>query len=117
MSKANKNGEPSEKGTDGRDKKSGQFAKGWKGGPGNPWASKTLHFRTMVLETVTDEDMVAVIQELTKQAKLGKPWAVKEFFDRVIGKASQPLEVDASVDSAETRELLVKYLRDGLKAA
>lgn len=89
----------------------GRFLKGCKAGPGNPYNKQMQEFRSVLMGAVTHADMLEVMAALLKHAKAGRPWAVKEFFDRVVGKASQPLEVDAEVDTIETRELLVKWLQ------
>lgn len=90
----------------------GRFLKGCKAGPGNPYNAQMQEFRSVLMNAVTHEDMVAVMEMLIVKAKAGKPWAVKEFFDRVVGKASQPFEVDVDVDTALTREMLRDWLMD-----
>ncbi len=47
----------------------------------------------MLAESVTAEDIRAVLTVLVEKAKAGEPWAVKEFLDRTLGKADQRLEV------------------------
>ena len=47
----------------------------------------------MLAETVTAEDIRAVLTVLVEKAKAGQPWAVKEFLDRTLGKYDQRLEV------------------------
>jgi hypothetical protein len=42
-------------------------------------------------EAVTDDDMRAVVAALVAAAKRGESWAVKEVFDRTVGK---PVEAD-----------------------
>ena len=67
-------------------KPNGTFARGNKGGTGNPYARKVASLRNLFYETVTDEDMKAIIQRLVADAKDGDPIARKELFNRMIGK-------------------------------
>ncbi len=105
------NGDPSLADGEGRNDADGRFTAGNRFSKGNPHSKAVNHFRSLILDAVSDADMNAVVLKLVKLAKAGEPWAVKEFFDRVVGKASQPLEVDADVDTAETRDMLVKWLK------
>jgi hypothetical protein len=86
---------PSPNGTNGRNTR-GQFTKGNPGGPGNPIHSRMAYFRATLLSTVTQEDVRAVALKLTACAKAGEPWAVKEFLDRVMGRAPQTVELIGS---------------------
>ena len=75
----------------------GTFAKGNKGGTGNPYARKTASLRNLFYETATDEDMKVIIQRLVADAKDGDPVARKELFNRMIGKpvdSPHPDELD-----------------------
>jgi hypothetical protein len=74
----------------GRDAR-GRFASGNKGGPGNPYAARVGRWRAIMTEAVTDDDMRAVVAALVAAAKRGESWAVKEVFDRTVGK---PVEAD-----------------------
>lgn len=47
----------------------------------------------MLAETVTAEDIRAVLSVLVEKAKAGQLWAIKELLDRTLGKAYQRLEV------------------------
>jgi hypothetical protein len=77
----------------GRDTR-GRFASGNKGGPGNPYAARVGRWREIMTEAVTDDDMRAVVAALVTAAKRGESWAVKEVFDRTVGK---PVEADLVV--------------------
>ncbi len=77
----------------GRDTR-GRFAFGNKGGPGNPYAARVGRWREIMTDAVTDEDMRAVVAALVAAAKRGESWAVKEVFDRTVGK---PVEADLVV--------------------
>lgn len=93
-------------GTNGRDPKTGQFLKGWKGGPGNPHAQKVAHFRSLILDATTDEDILAVWGRLVEEAKDGKPWAVKELWERLFGKAKATVEVQQKEAPGDPFDLL-----------
>jgi len=54
----------------GRDS-SGRFCRGNQGGPGNPFARKTAALRQALLDTVTAEDLQAIVRQLIQQAKEG----------------------------------------------
>jgi len=69
----------------------GRFAKGNRGGPGNPHARKVGELRSALLRAVSPEDLQVVVEKLVKQAKGGNIPAAKELLDRVLGRA---LEVD-----------------------
>ncbi len=69
----------------------GRFASGNKGGPGNPYAARVGRWRAIMTEAVTDDDLRAVVAALVAAAKRGESWAVKEVFDRTVGK---PVEAD-----------------------
>lgn len=77
---------PSPNGTNGRDEL-GRFANGNAGGPGNPHAASVARFRRVLLEAVTDADMLEVVGVLVERAKAGDRWAVCELLDRCCGKA------------------------------
>jgi hypothetical protein len=64
----------------------GQFKPGNKGGPGNPFAGKVAHFRTAVLECVTDEDLHGIVKSLVQMAKDGHWQAAKLILSYAIGK-------------------------------
>ena len=75
---------------DGRDS-SGRFARGNKGGPGNPFARKVGQLRSALLETVTEDDMRAVAAKLVQMARGGNLPAIRELLERMLGK---PIEAD-----------------------
>lgn len=90
---------PSPNGNNGRDK-SGKFAKGNPGGPGNPHARQIAKFRAAALncEAAKPENVEAVMAVLLRKALDGDMAAIKEYLDRVVGKATQPVEADVSVN-------------------
>jgi hypothetical protein len=68
---------------------SGQFAKGNAGGPGNPHGKRVADLRAALLEAVTPEDIRAVAHALVRRAKMGEVQAIRELFDRLLGKPQQ----------------------------
>lgn len=69
----------------------GRFVRGNAGGPGNPHAKHVGALRAALLEAVTPEDFKAIAAALVSAAKRGEAWAVRELFDRTLGK---PVEAD-----------------------
>ena len=81
---------PSPNGANGRDGR-GRFAAGNGGGPGNPYATAVGRLRTALLVAVTEKDLTAVARALIEKAKGGDVAAIRELFDRVLGR---PIEAD-----------------------
>jgi hypothetical protein len=79
-----------------------------------------LDFKKVFQQAVSHKDMVAIAKKLVKKAKAGDVKAAKEVLDRCMGKAEQPVRVDATLDVKHpepiTAEQLQKML-DDLKAA
>jgi hypothetical protein len=94
--------------SDGRDK-AGRFAKGNKGGPGNPFFNRQKAYRTAILEAVTPEEVVAVMHTLIAKAQEGDVAAIKEVFDRTVGK-SVPVFTDL-VDALNDATTIHQRLR------
>jgi len=74
--------------SDGRDSR-GRFTQGNPGGPGNPDTKRTAELRSTIREAVTPEDMAEVMGVLIEKAKAGELAAIRELFDRTIGKATE----------------------------
>lgn len=74
------------------------------GGPGNPHARAVAAWREALFNAITPADVEAVILILKAKACAGESWAVREFLDRVFGKASQ------TVDLTSSQGLLKTYL-------
>ena len=70
----------------------GQFVKGWRGGPGSPYVRQVATWRA-AMATVSEDDLLAVVQKLVQEAKAGQPWAVRELLDRCLGKFHQTTEI------------------------
>jgi len=88
----------------GKDPVTGKFLKGHRYGKlgGSPTAIAVGRHRQIMLACVTEEDTIAVIRKLVECAKKGEGWAIKEFCDRLLGKAHQTIE--AAITTTTTPE-------------
>src|SRR5437868_13316667 len=69
----------------------GRWAKGNKGGPGNPFARRVAALRKVILDRVSEEDLLAITEALLVRAKEGSVTAAKLLLAYAIGKpASAP---------------------------
>ena len=101
-------------GEDGRDKKSGRFVKGWRGGPGNPYVSKTAKLRQAIFDVVTPKEMRAIAVKLLALAKEGDIEAAELIMDRTLGKADgHATEVNVTYAVAQN-VAIVNSLRQSL---
>lgn len=80
---------PLPNGSNGRDSQ-GRFAPGNPGGPGNPHARHVGCLRSALLSSVTEEDMRAIAKQLTEKVKSGDLRAIKELFNRTLGRPTSP---------------------------
>src|SRR6202158_54781 len=78
----------------GRDTR-GRYATGNPGGPGNPFARRVAQLRSILLETVTDEELRIVAGQLMVKAKFGDLAAIKLLFQYVLGKPAATVNPDA----------------------
>ena len=81
-----------------RDSK-GRFLPGNPGGPGNPQARNVATWRGALAASVSADDVAEVTRKLLEAARAGEPWAVKEFFDRCLGKPHVQIDLTADVDT------------------
>jgi len=92
----------------GRDS-SGRFSKGNKGGLGNPFARKTAALRQAMLDTVTAEDLQAIVRQLIQQAREGDVSAARLVFSYTIGKPDKAVDPD-TLDTQEFQQLQNSYV-------
>lgn len=88
---------------EGRDRSTGRFVKGWKGGPGNPLAARVHEYRVAIFNAVTTEDVADVMRTMLKSAKDGDVAAAKVILERTAGK---PLEETVEPSDNDARRLL-----------
>ncbi len=93
----------------------GQFAKGNRGGPGNPYLTRQHELRTAMMNAVTAKDMESAFRKLVELAHEGDVQAMKLLFAYTVGRAPD-FEVDvaprASLDPTRlTPDELVAFLR------
>jgi hypothetical protein len=72
----------------------GQFAKGNKGGPGNPFARQVAALRKAILDSITLEDIGAIVNKLKEMAIAGDLGAAKLLFAYAIGKPQPAVQPD-----------------------
>ncbi len=72
----------------------GRFAKGNKGGPGNPFARQTAALRKQLVEAVTPAVMAQICTALILRAQGGNLAAIKLLFSYVIGKPTDAVNPD-----------------------
>lgn len=72
------------------------FQKGHKFG-GNPFAGAREKWRARVNKAVTERQFDNILKGVLILAEQGEEWAVKEIFDRLMGKATQSLELEQRV--------------------
>src|SRR5437870_1692068 len=79
---------PSRNGEKGRDSK-GRFARGNKGGPGNPFARRVGRLRSQLLNLVTEADLQEVARKLVEQARTGNLVATRLLLVYLIGRPAE----------------------------
>ena len=95
--------------SDGRDNR-GRFVDGNPGGPGNPHAKQTAEMRSRIREAVTPDDLAAVVRVLIDKAKGGELGAIRELFDRTVGKPTDTAMAERLDElEAKAEQLLDRY--------
>ena len=105
---------PVSNGANGRDS-AGRFSPGCRGGPGNPHARRVAELRATLFDTVTVDDFRAIVGKVVERAKSGDLAAIKELLDRLLGKPTTFVDVEAvatlsghsAADSAALRRELL----------
>lgn len=69
-------------------------------GRGNPFASQTAALRSAMLQTVTTDDMKAIVGKLIELARAGNLVAINLLLDRIFGKAPAAIAVEMAVRPA-----------------
>jgi len=92
---------------------SGQFLVGNSGGPGNPHAGQVAKLRTVMLASVSPEQMEAVFSTLVRLAIGGDLKACELLLNRTLGKIQDPPAVPAPpavMSDVERREVTAKIV-------
>jgi hypothetical protein len=72
----------------------GRFAKGNRGGPGNPFARQVAAMRQELLKAVTSEDLSGIVRAMIEKAKEGDVAAAKFVLQYTLGKPAQTVDPD-----------------------
>jgi hypothetical protein len=72
----------------------GQFARGNKGGPGNPFARRVAELRSLLLEAISGDDLQAICKAMIERARNGDVAAAKLLFQYALGKPAAAVEPD-----------------------
>src|ERR1700712_4908718 len=80
----------------------GRFARGNKGGPGNPFARRTAELRSLFQEEMSNDDLRGIARALIERAKKGDVAAAKVTLQYALGKPAAAVEPDR-VDIEEHR--------------
>lgn len=78
----------------------GKLLRGNRGGPGNPQVRRIAGLRAAVVSSIAPDDMLEVMAVLLAKAKRGDMVAIKELFDRTLGKPQEP-DIAAHIDELE----------------
>jgi hypothetical protein len=87
----------------------GKFTVGNAGGPGNPHARATARLRSLLLETVSEDDFRAVCSALVRLAREGNLGAITELLNRTVGKPTEAVNPD-ELDVQERRLLDERFI-------
>ena len=82
----------------------GRFAKGNRGGPGNPYARQVAELRKRMLNAVKPEDLEEIMVAMARKAKEGNVQAAKLVVSYVVGKPLESLNPDR-IDQDEWRNM------------
>ena len=89
------NPQPPSKESETTDRESnGRFAKGNRGGSGNPFARQVAALRACLINTVTEEDFKAIVFKLVERAQNGNLQAIKLLFSYLLGTPKPVVEPD-----------------------
>ena len=81
----------------------GRFAKGNPGGPGNPFARQVAALRKVILNRLTEEDLLAITEALLAKAKEGSVGAAKLLLAYALGKPASAPDPDR-LDGQELKD-------------
>lgn len=104
---------PLPNGSNGRNA-NGTFGKGNSGGPGNPYARQSAHFKKLLLGAVSDAAFKQVVKAILQRAKKGEPAAVNILLDRLLGKVvMEEPQIDTTAPRSPVDEArLAEYMKN-----
>ena len=88
----------------------GRFTRGNPGGPGNPYARQVAALRKVILNRLTEQDLLAITEALLAKAKEGSVGAAKLLLAYAIGKPAAAPDPD-HLDGQE-----LKHFKDQVEA-
>jgi hypothetical protein len=96
----------------------GQFARGNPGGPGNPSVRRLGDLQAAVRDAVTPEKLREVLDKLQSMAMEGDVSAARLWLERVLGRATHNVVIEAPVPSAAGPEVPAtkKFCQDMIAA-
>lgn len=98
-------------GTPKRDER-GRFLPGNPGGPGNPHGCQVAQLRAVLLSAISPEDIQAAVKCLVEKARDGNLMAIRELFDRAVGRASQKIEPEENYNGMSDEEVIDAVVED-----
>jgi hypothetical protein len=72
----------------------GRFTKGWRGGPGNPFARRVAALRSVLLDVVDEAQLRKIVARLAVMAERGDVAAAKLILAYVIGRPVPAVDPD-----------------------
>ena len=82
-------------------KENGQFAKGWRGGPGRKRGAKTEFVIAAMNKALSPERAERIVEQYLTACEAGEAWALKDFLDRCLGKAQETIQLDHEITIAD----------------
>jgi hypothetical protein len=96
----------------------GKFSRGNRHGRGNAVARRGAAYRVELFRAITPAKFREVITTMVTEAVAGEGWAVKEFLDRVLGKAMPMTEmIDREATSADLDEQIKHHIESIISRA
>jgi hypothetical protein len=93
---------PSTTDDNGRDNR-GRFAAGNKAARGNPYSRRAARLRAELFRECSPDDFRDIVRALILKARDGDLAAIREVFDRIIGKATEGADLLARLDALEAQ--------------
>jgi hypothetical protein len=83
----------------------GRFVRGNAGGPGNPFGRRVAELRKIIVDALTDAEMLAITLAMIVRAKAGDVAAARLLYQYALGKPAKAVEPDrVDIDEFKLRE-------------